>query len=401
MTVTLIHLLCTVLVGLLASKLVPVADESEGGDDAERISLGLVEDDLLGFQSFKVAKVPYLAPAGGATACCGFERVMRWLPFTATFFYWYHVPLALAYWGNVIFNNLSFVDLEVDFLQMLKATGPAWVLLITVALGTQRASWTLVAIITLIVGGTSLASYGELHFSLRGFFFAISATILSALRTAFIERTELAAPIDGRQLFAYTSPFTLALVFIVWVPLELKRLVARLTDGQTHANAQLAWVLLISIVLANISNYGRYLWIKSSSSIIYAVTGVMKDIAVIVFSLVFLGDSITKIKLLGASIAFSGVIWFTVLEAKTHSTTKHALSPADQYSRLDVRFADDDDENDDVRHLHFDGAFAPLQTDVSPRGGARANAISPTLFSDDENAQPMADLLGAPVLGGL
>ncbi|KNC48841.1 Cas4p protein [Thecamonas trahens ATCC 50062] len=262
----------------------------------------------------------WMFPLSGATA-------MAWHPFPPLLWLRNILPLGLAYWGNVACNNLSFEDLEVDFLQVVKATGPMWVLFITMAVGTQKATPSLVAIIFLISGGIILASLGELAFVWRGFFLAISATILSAIRTALIENATLHSPIDPRQLYPSTGPAAFVLLFAVWLVTDGPILLSPESrgDGAHHhpdySGGQVFLIVIGSSALAVLSNFGRYAWIASSSSIIYSVTGVLKDVVIIVFSLVFLGESVTVLKVIGICLAFSGVVWFTYLENTSDEAT--------------------------------------------------------------------------------
>eukprot|EP00300_Choanocystis_sp_HF-7_P034908 c4799_g1_i1.p1 GENE.c4799_g1_i1~~c4799_g1_i1.p1 ORF type:complete len:407 (+),score=59.95 c4799_g1_i1:117-1337(+) len=320
LTVTLIHCICTGIVGTISSMLYPIEHEHGpfcGGPS--RCNLG------------RDAVAPPPAPDVHANFYEWALAQMGWSRYTFAVYLKYHVPIAMFYWANVSCNNLAFSKLEVNFLTMLKATGPAWVLLFTVIIGSQRATPTLVTIISIICGGTLISSIGEVHFSYVGFLFAISATILSALRTSFIERAYIFAPLSGRQFFPSTTPIPTVILFFWWASIEAKRFVefasaaADGNDAKVHnSSGRVALLIFISISLASIGNYGRYLWIASSSSIIYEVAAVVKDMLIIIFSFVLLGDKMTVVKMIGFSFTFVGVVWFMCLEHKSvHEMEAH------------------------------------------------------------------------------
>jgi drug/metabolite transporter (DMT)-like permease len=75
------------------------------------------------------------------------------------------VPVAVATALDVVLSNSSFSFLTVTFYTIIKSSVPVWILLFSFALGLQRPSLGLVAIIVVICAGISLASLDD---NLRG-----------------------------------------------------------------------------------------------------------------------------------------------------------------------------------------------------------------------------------------
>ena len=384
LTLTLLHLVTTGVTGVVLTYLWPL----EGGRGHVR-----------------TAGLPTSVGGGRGRGGKGWRERLGWVEYEWAVWVRGILPLGLAYWGNVVCNNLSFEDLEVDFLQVVKATGPAWVLLITFAMGTQKPTLPLMGIIVLISGGIILASLGELEFVWRGFVLALSATLLSAVRTALIESATLHHPLDGRQLFPSTALPAACLVFVVWLFVDFPILVNQDSrDDHAHrhpdySGSQVVGILLGSCALAALSNFGRYAWIASSSSIVYSVTGVLKDVVIVVFSLLFLGESVTALKIIGILLAFSGVVWFTYLENTGQESTMHSSPPATDYAHLPKTdpllfsingsfSSDDDDDDDHDDHDHDDHDHDDHDHDSATGGGVFTDGVE-----EDGDADLTAELL--------
>ena len=84
--------------------------------------------------------------------------------------------------ASLICSNVVYMYLSVAFIQMLKASSPAAVLLVSYLMGVSRPSYGAVANILLIVFGVALASAGAIEFSWLGLGFQLAGVLFEALK---------------------------------------------------------------------------------------------------------------------------------------------------------------------------------------------------------------------------
>ena len=92
------------------------------------------------------------------------------------------VPLSLTSAGTIYFGNLAYLYLSVSFIQICKAFGPVITMLFSFYYGVDRPTMLLIVSLLLISVGTSIASYGELQFSLVGFVVIMAAQLSEGVK---------------------------------------------------------------------------------------------------------------------------------------------------------------------------------------------------------------------------
>ena len=78
------------------------------------------------------------------------------------------MPIGLTSAATIYFGNLAYIYLSVAFVQICKAFGPVIIMCMAFSVGVERPTPVLIFAIVMISVGTSVSSYGELHFSLVG-----------------------------------------------------------------------------------------------------------------------------------------------------------------------------------------------------------------------------------------
>lgn len=97
-------------------------------------------------------------------------------------------PIGVFFSLSLVFGNMTYLYLNVSFIQMLKATAPVAVLLATWAYGLGEPNLKTFGNIMIIVVGVGLASFGEIKFVVIGVVFQMGAICCEAVRLVMIQR---------------------------------------------------------------------------------------------------------------------------------------------------------------------------------------------------------------------
>jgi hypothetical protein len=128
------------------------------------------------------------------------------------------MPIGLTTAATIYFGNLAYLYLSVAFVQICKAFGPVILMLMVFAFGLDKPTVLLVFSIVTIAIGTSVSSYGELHFSMVGFVVIMAAQFSEGIKLVLsqILMTNLKFSIwEGMYYMGPASAFWLLIGFAV------------------------------------------------------------------------------------------------------------------------------------------------------------------------------------------
>jgi len=216
------------------------------------------------------------------------------------------VPIGLMFSLSLICGNLTYLYLSVSFIQMLKATTPVAVLLATWAMGIAPPSMKTLGNVSFIVIGVVIASFGEIQFVLTGFLFQIAGLIFEALRLTMVQRLLSSAEFKMDPLVSlyYFAPACAIMNGVVALIVEVPKM--SLADIEMVgylpllANAMIAFMLNVSVVFL----------IGRTSAVVLTLSGVLKDILLVVASMVIFQDPVAPSQFFGYSIALSGLVYY-------------------------------------------------------------------------------------------
>lgn len=223
---------------------------------------------------------------------------------------WYKniLPIGALFSGSLVLSNMAYLTLSVSFIQMLKAFTPVAVLLISFAFGLKQMSGTLTAIVCAISFGVATASYGEVEFAMEGFICQILAIGFESSRLVMIQVLLQGLKMDPLVSLYYFAPVCAAINACLipftegFAPfLDLGKLgpFVLLTNGGVAFGLNVAAVFLIG----------------AASSLVLTLAGVVKDIMLIVGSMVFFQSTITPLQYFGYAIALGGLVAFKTVKA--------------------------------------------------------------------------------------
>ncbi|CAE6477948.1 unnamed protein product [Rhizoctonia solani] len=220
------------------------------------------------------------------------------------------LPIGLLFSGSLIMSNKAYLYLSVSYIQMLKAFTPVAILLISFAFRIQDPNRRLVAIVLMISGGVSLASYGELKFDMFGFSIQALAVVFEASRLVMIQLLLHGMKMDPLVSLHYYAP----------VCAVINLLILPFTEGVLEPFYHLAeigpLILLSNAAVAFLLNVAAVFLIGVGSGLVLTLAGVFKDILLISGSVLLFGNEITPLQVFGYSIALGGLVAFKTTGGK-------------------------------------------------------------------------------------
>jgi len=218
-------------------------------------------------------------------------------------------PVAAAQCVGLIAGNTAVMYLSVSFAQMIKAWTPAMVYAVGCVVGTQKFSFAVSKTILTITVGLMITGVGELKFNWYGFLMQVTALVSEGFRINLLEILLKSAgyklnPLSSILVFA---PIASIILLFIGVITDLDGISLEVIHGIGE------FVLLANSVVAFLLNIAIYIAIQMASGLIYALAGVVKDVSIIMGSVLVMGSSVSFTQLLGYAIAISGIQCYGVV----------------------------------------------------------------------------------------
>ncbi|SPO03887.1 related to triose phosphate/3-phosphoglycerate/phosphate translocator [Cephalotrichum gorgonifer] len=215
------------------------------------------------------------------------------------------VPIGVTFSLSLICGNLTYLYLSVAFIQMLKATTPVAVLLSGWLLGVSRPDLKVFINVSGIVVGVILASMGEVNFVLIGVLFQIGGVLFEALRLTLVQKLLTSEyKMDPLLSIYYYAPVCAVFNFGVALVFE----VPSVTMEQIyHVGLP---IFFVNGMIAFLLNFAAVSLIGKTSAVVLTLCGVLKDILLVVASILIWGTPISLLQVFGYSIALSGIVYY-------------------------------------------------------------------------------------------
>jgi hypothetical protein len=209
---------------------------------------------------------------------------------------------------------------------MLKASSPAAVLFVSVLMGVAKPTVGSVVNILVIVGGVALASAGAIEFSWLGLGFQLAGVLFEAVRVVLIQvmLSSEGLKMDALVGLYYYAPACAAMNFLVACVVEIPKF--KVEDLMNVGplvlvlNAAVAFLLnFASMALVRFppskSSYvpstDRKTQIGKTSGLVTTLTGIFKNILLIVCSVLLWGTPITTLQVIGYSVGLAGLTYYS------------------------------------------------------------------------------------------
>ncbi|KAK4057689.1 hypothetical protein OIO90_001337 [Microbotryomycetes sp. JL221] len=214
------------------------------------------------------------------------------------------VPIGALFSASLVFSNLAYITLSVSFIQMLKAFTSVAVLGMSVLFGLEKMNPRTFIIVIAISCGVALASYGEINFVLSGFLYQSLGIAFEAARLVSIQKLLTGLKMGPLVALYHFAPVCAILnsmlipIFEGWQPFY--EVWEKVGAPFLVLNASTAFALNVAVVFL----------IGCASSLVLTLSGVLKDILLVVGSVVLMGSTVTMTQIVGYGIALLGLVVF-------------------------------------------------------------------------------------------
>lgn len=229
-------------------------------------------------------------------------------------------PVAVSFAMSVYLSNAAYMYLSVVYIQMLKSINVLVVYAMGCLLGVDCFERKTAGRLCVVSIGVLLASYGESHFSLIGFFFQIGSTFCESLRLILSQKlmqTEKETPMNSVEMMYYVSPVAFLSLTPLFFIVELPTIVDK---GGISLPLSILAINLFMVFSLNLSSYAV---IKQTSALVINLAGVVKDWAIISVLSVGFSFFTPSIQLAGYLIAFDGVLSYNARRSDQNSSEKN------------------------------------------------------------------------------
>ncbi|KKA29836.1 hypothetical protein TD95_000464 [Thielaviopsis punctulata] len=215
------------------------------------------------------------------------------------------VPIGVCFSLSLICGNVTYLYLSVSFIQMLKATTPVVVLLSSWAMGNTQPKMSVLLNVSVIVVGVIIASFGEIQFVFVGFVYQILGIIFEALRLTMVEKLLSGEyKMDPLTSVYYYAPVCAVMNFFVALYWEIPKV-----SFADFANVGFS-VFLLNGIVAFTLNLSVVFLIGKTSAVVMTLCGVLKDVLLVVSSMMIWGTPVTALQFFGYSIALGGLVYY-------------------------------------------------------------------------------------------
>ncbi|KAI1105016.1 TPT-domain-containing protein [Jackrogersella minutella] len=216
------------------------------------------------------------------------------------------VPIGVFFSLSLICGNLTYLYLSVAFIQMIKATTPVAVLLSSWAMGLAPPNLRQLMNVSAIVVGVMIASFGEIKFVWIGFLYQLGGLMFEAIRLNLVQALLSSAeykmdPLVSLYYFAPICAVMNGVVALVWeVPKVSMVEVYHVGLFTFFLNGLCAFLLNVSVVFL----------IGKTSAVIMTLCGVLKDVMLVLASMLIWGTPVSGLQAFGYSIALGGMVYY-------------------------------------------------------------------------------------------
>ncbi|KAM0351843.1 hypothetical protein ACHAPU_002356 [Fusarium lateritium] len=252
------------------------------------------------------------------------------LPNTWDFFLTTVLPIGIVSSGSLVASNFVYLYLSVAVIQMLKAASPVSVLLVSWLFGVVDPTIGKIVNIIVIAMGVAVASAGSIEFSMIGFFFQMGGLAFEAVRVVM---TQVMLNGEGLKMDAMVG-----LYYYAPVVAGLNLLVACIIEIPYFDMADLHRVgfstLFLNAAVAFTLNFTSMVLIGKTSGLVMSLSGIFKNILLVVCSVLIWHVTITPIQLFGYSVTLCALVYYSIGREKLlegfHASAKWASGLASE-----------------------------------------------------------------------
>mmetsp|Transcript_725 Transcript_725/g.1732 ORF Transcript_725/g.1732 Transcript_725/m.1732 type:complete len:340 (-) Transcript_725:158-1177(-) len=222
----------------------------------------------------------------------------------------YFLPLGAFFASGLFLGNLAYLYSSVPFLQFMKEANVVLVFGLSAIVGMQTFTRARVVALIWILAGATMSVSGEIQFVLMGF-----------LLQAVSQLGECCKNVLGEWMMTRSSfrldplTYTLSMAPVALVPLAIGTLMT--ADSAVFADFLQHWhLILANALMAVVLNVMISIFIRGCSAMAFILTGLCKDIFIVIVSAVAFGDQISLQQIVGFMICLTGIAAWSSIKLK-------------------------------------------------------------------------------------
>ena len=256
-----------------------------------------------------------------------------------------------SYVGYVCLTQLSLQVNSVGFYQVAKIAVTPLVCVIQWALFSATYSTAMKLSLTLVCLGVALATVADLSVTVLGIGVAFVGSCFTATYQIFAGSMQRKLGLDSNQLVYNVAPYSFAFLLVLVPIFENVGFYGDLMMNEGNPETILGYrptpaalfMIFLSSVLGVCVTLSTFLFIHATNPVTFNVVGHLKTIMVVAGGMIYYGDGVEPLKLLGLVVAIAGIYWYTQIKQK-QSTIQIPVSSA----KKDVISVADVDKDDNV-----------------------------------------------------
>lgn len=222
-------------------------------------------------------------------------------------------PTALATALDIGLSNWSFLFITVSLYTMTKSTAVLFILFFSLVFKLEEPNPFLILVVLLIAGGLFMFTFESTQFNLKGFIMVLLASFLGGIRwtltQVLMQKAEL-----GLQNPVDTMYHLQPLMFLDLFPLFLYNEGLSLSMTERFFRVTELLPLLNSIITLSIGGllafglgFSEFLLVSRTSSLTLSISGIIKEVFILLLSTSLLGDKMSLINWLGFAVCLCGI----------------------------------------------------------------------------------------------
>mmetsp|Transcript_21947 Transcript_21947/g.67409 ORF Transcript_21947/g.67409 Transcript_21947/m.67409 type:complete len:385 (-) Transcript_21947:368-1522(-) len=231
------------------------------------------------------------------------------------------VAFSVIFAANISVGNASINLVSLTFNQVMRSMVPAVLMLIAWAAQGKRFSAQKIKSVVPIILGVALATYGDMRFSMLGFFMTCLCVVFAALK-AIAAGSMLTG---DYKLGAFDLLSRMAPLSFCWMSAaslvagEAQEISGRWTElRQTYAIEMVVLSALLSFTL----NITSFMANKVTSALTLAIASNVKQVSLIVMATFIFQTPVSTLNALGISIVFAGSGYYTKVSIEEKESAK-------------------------------------------------------------------------------
>lgn len=185
---------------------------------------------------------------------------------------------------------------------MLKAFTPVAVLVFSFIVGLEKSTCMEFYIVLVICVGVAMTSVGELNFSMTGFVFQAAAIVAEASRLVLTNILLKQLKLDPLSSLYYIAPLCTVFISIAFFLFEYDSL-----PWDTIYTYNFAGMMLVNGAVAFTLNVAVVMLISNTSALVLTLAGIVKDILLVVLSVIVFQSPVSTLQMIGYAVALIGL----------------------------------------------------------------------------------------------